>query len=78
MRLPLMGALFALTLSLGTAAPQAIASGATCRTDCNPEEYTCHECCRIRCIGLYPGNPGMQNLCTWSCIDQNCGGGPFP
>ncbi|HTE54233.1 MAG TPA: hypothetical protein VK698_25435 [Kofleriaceae bacterium] len=40
--------------------------------------YTCHEECRIRCIQLYPGNPGMQNLCTWSCIDAECGGGPFP
>lgn len=42
------------------------------------EAYTCHEKCRIKCIQLYPGNPSMQNLCTWSCIDQQCGGGPFP
>lgn len=42
------------------------------------QALTCHEECAIKCWRLYPNNPGMRNLCTWSCIDQQCGGGPFP
>lgn len=59
---------FALTVS-AAASPAGVALA---------QDYTCHERCRIKCIQLYPGNPAMQNLCTWSCIDQKCGGGPFP
>jgi hypothetical protein len=43
-----------------------------------PLSFTCHEECRIRCIGLYPQDRPRQDLCTFSCIDQQCGGGPFP
>jgi hypothetical protein len=43
-----------------------------------PAGYTCHEECRLDCISRYPGNPSMQDRCTWSCIDAYCGGGPFP
>ena len=59
---------------MGFAAP----AGSACAS-CQTTEYlTCHECCQIKCHQLYPGNPGMQQRCTWSCIDQDCGGGPFP
>jgi len=40
--------------------------------------FTCHEDCRMGCTDRYPGDRGMQDLCTWSCIDSECGGGPFP
>ncbi len=40
--------------------------------------FTCHEDCRMGCIDRYPDDRGMQDLCTWSCIDSECGGGPFP
>ncbi len=26
----------------------------------------------------YPDEPYMRDMCTWSCIDQECGGGPYP
>jgi hypothetical protein len=42
------------------------------------QDMTCHEECALKCWQLYPNNPGMRNLCTWSCIDQECGGGPYP
>jgi hypothetical protein len=58
--------------SQGADAPELCAAGS------QPVAFTCHEDCRIRCIGLYPGDRGRQDLCTWSCIDQQCGGGPFP
>jgi hypothetical protein len=50
-------------------------TGASCRYTTS---FTCHEECSIKCYKLYPGNMGMHRLCTFSCIDQNCGGGPFP
>jgi hypothetical protein len=40
--------------------------------------FTCHDDCRFGCFERYPDDTGMQNLCTWSCIDSECGGGPFP
>ena len=57
-------------------APELTCDAPTYQT--GPASLTCHEECRVRCIHLYPGNPGMQNLCTFSCIDAECGGGPFP
>lgn len=42
------------------------------------DDMTCHEECTIRCAQLYPNNTTMRNRCTWSCIDQQCGGGPYP
>ena len=69
MKITAFAAAAAMTLAMGAAAP---ASSGTAIYQ------TCHEQCRIRCIGLYPGNQAMQDLCTWSCIDQKCGGGPFP
>ncbi len=39
---------------------------------------TCHEDCRFGCFERYPDDSYMQNLCTFSCIDNECGGGPFP
>ncbi|HRC58879.1 MAG TPA: hypothetical protein PKU97_23310 [Kofleriaceae bacterium] len=66
-------AILASVLTFAVASPRASATSVP-----TEDAYTCHELCRIKCIRLYPGNPNMQNLCTWSCIDQDCGGGPFP
>lgn len=60
-----------LTALTGAAAPTA----ANCQTNPN---LTCHEQCAIDCARLYPDDPAMNQLCRWSCIDQKCGGGPFP
>jgi hypothetical protein len=39
---------------------------------------TCHENCSMGCVELYPNDPHMFDRCTWSCIAQECGGGPYP
>lgn len=60
---------------LGAASPL----GSPCaQAQYDPDDYTCHENCQIRCHMLYPNDQGKQRLCTWSCIDQYCGGGEFP
>lgn len=69
----LAAALFALA-TLSISAP----SNATNPPAPLQQDMTCHEECTIRCAQLYPGNTTMKNRCTWSCIDSQCGGGPYP
>jgi hypothetical protein len=58
---------------------EATSSKETETSFCDPlNSCTCHELCRIGCVYQHYGDPAMQNLCTWNCIDQQCGGGPFP
>lgn len=68
-------AVLASILAFAAAAPRASSNSSSSPV---AEAMTCHEECRVNCVQLYPNNPYMQNLCTWSCIDQECGGGPFP
>lgn len=70
-----IAAAVAMVVTVGAAAP----AGSACATCQNTEEYTCQECCRIKCIQLYGGggHPLVQR-CTTSCIDNDCGGGDFP
>jgi hypothetical protein len=68
----------ALRIILAFAALSTLGAASPAENPLGPSSLTCHEECRLKCINLYPGNPTMQDRCTWSCIDQKCGGGPFP
>jgi hypothetical protein len=39
---------------------------------------TCQEECAWQCGELYPDDPNLRNLCTYSCIRDACGGADYP
>lgn len=83
MKAIVLGAMLTSILMFAARAPRA-ATDATPVSELSSEAFpasgdmTCHEACGVRCAMLWPNNPSKQQLCTWSCIDQRCGGGPYP